>query len=489
MASALKVRNVRPSSTVYKSLTTPSANIIRRQRVEYYPRTQNEFSETNELITFNIASAVDMIEFAKSYFTFDFVVTTTKATNVAAAIDGMYLSKIGVHGLFKSIRIRDMLTGKDLVRDEYYNRRYGIMSMFNLSMEETYEMGYMSKQDLSSSGVTVAQPNRGNLTLQFPNTKIAVEATSITPKTTTYKVVWKPQHEFFQLIWPLFLSKNGIEIVLELERAARVFSLANDGIPANYASVDSQWSATYVIRNPRFYGELFTMDTNSIAAWKEQYSSEDGVQFKIRQYKVIRTPLESGSNQINEQMQFGVKSALRVFAVIMDQELSENLNNTAKFGDSLCSFLRSNISKYQFKVGSNNYPEQALDLGSVEDVEALEMFHQAYSVLSETGRLNFWPKAEWQNDTYPYWNQGDAAAVHDSHAFVMCANLARVVNGFLCGQDLQPVPLQLSASRGATGKNSHSVTWTQAGNKPVLYTFVEYDSAVVLQKNGHLEIE
>jgi hypothetical protein len=467
---------------------------VRRQRVEFYPTQQTSYTQDNERLRFVLAAPSDFIDMPEVYFTWDLKITVTNGD--AKVDEDVFLSRTGVEAMIKTLRVKDRLTGRDIIDDQYHNRRCSLFKMYRLSESDQYTMGFGSKMDTSIfSSTQQLSIHRGALAtfntdpITIPNNYLGTAAAN---GTTTFlnRLVFKIDHAFFDHVYPLFLMPNGLEIELELERASRAFVVGSRGAADATKTISA---FTYEVNNPRCYAELLQPSPSVRARWEEVYNSPKGVQFMIPQYRVQRLQPTDGLN-LEEAANFPVRSARKVFAVMMDQATCEDDNlSLVIYNDSVAQFCRSGIVKYQFRVGANEYPEQPLDLdstissstnaenGILARYQALEMYHQALTVF-ETNHVNFIPATEWADNQYDMiTNNATPTIIKDSRCFVMCADLARD-NSFLSGTDLTQVPLQISATRSSE-LASHNAKW--GSNKFILYMFVLYDSLFVLQRANH----
>jgi hypothetical protein len=269
---------------------------------------------------------------------------------------------------------------------------------------------------------------------------------------------------------PLFLMRGGIEILFELDQAHRVLNSGLDVEDVASASMG------YQITQPRFMAMMATPHPDIVDQYVQQWKSEAGIIFSIPGVKTRRVTGQTSETNTNLQMHFGVRSGRKIYTVLQDSNIAEADNDIAKSEDSISLALRADISKFQYKVGSHNYPNRPVDAGSnalsVYSTEALEHLR----LVSGSKNFRFNP-----NDWYGVNNiklSGTVVVPAESRFFVMCADLSRDngPNSNLTGSDLSVVPVDLELER-VSGNSYSDLGYT---GTPVYYNFVEHDSFLKL---------
>lgn len=277
---------------------------------------------------------------------------------------------------------------------------------------------------------------------------------------------FRPLVSFLDQSIPLFLMRGGIEIAFELENADRCIKSGLD-IQADAGSQG------YQITNPRYMAMMATPHPDIVDEYVQQWKSEAGLVYSIPSVKTRRIQGNSGNTNNNIQMHPGVRSARKVYTLVQDSDISEGSDALARSENSVSMGIRSLINKYQYKVGSHEYPNRPVDLQAagqaLYSTEALEQLR----LVSESSKFRFSPE-EWMGlNTLKIANDTKVSA--ESRFWCMCADLSRD-NGAksgLTGADLSVVPLDLEFERSAV----YPATYT--GN-PVYYSFIEHDAYLKL---------
>lgn len=280
----------------------------------------------------------------------------------------------------------------------------------------------------------------------------------------TQTVIFQPVMALLSHDLPMFLLSNGISITFELEQADRAMHTM---IRPSLATQ----SFDYEIRNPR-YMAMFSTPTREIQnKWISLWNGP-GITYYIPTTRTRLLDGNSNDQNTNLSTQMGVRSARRIWTVVLSNTISTSTGALTRVNRSLSSFFRSDISLYQYQSGSNLYPQNEVDC----DTEVRE--HCNYFFTSTQGAFQRGlPVMDEQKARSQdlYWNStSDTSMDTDSLSFVMAAQLDRTIlhNGQLTGIDLSLVPIQLKIER--------TQSWS-AGNHPGNPTYlmiVGHDSFV-----------
>ena len=281
---------------------------------------------------------------------------------------------------------------------------------------------------------------------------------------TDYTVCMKSMMSVLQQTLPLFLIPNGIEIQFELQNA-------NLSLSTNLPVADSATAHSYLISTPRYMAMMVEPNSDIIDEYVSQWNTDAGLIYNIPSMRYRRQTGVAGDEDVNYQVNVGVRSARRVYTVIQDTLISETIGNTVRGNESLSTFVRSNVTSFQYKIGSSEFPNRAV----ICDAYSPEAFEHLKQV-AQTRGVRF-PLSDWQDvNALPL---SASAATAQATKFIMAADLSRD-NGLgsnLTGSDLSRVPLDLELKRTGTHAAS-SLT-----GAPVIKMFVEYDAYLKLNKS------
>lgn len=273
---------------------------------------------------------------------------------------------------------------------------------------------------------------------------------------------------------PLAFIKQGLQLELKLERPD--YCLNKGRTPS---SQDSANSLSYTIYSPRYVAMLITPDETLMGEYLNQFNNE-GIHMSILAYKYARNTVNqsaSGSQVISNN--FGVRSARTVFSIIQSSRISEDVSAASQNNFSLSTFFRSNVSSYQYKSGSEEYPMRAVNC----DKFSTEAFQQLMLSTGQYGgtlwNVRFSPE-EWRSENTVISSTSAAATTNvsltnRSTKFIMSTRLDRGEDNFT-GLDLSLNPLDLELDLSAVEVDSF-------GNRVVQH-WVSFDLLVSLSKDG-----
>lgn len=262
------------------------------------------------------------------------------------------------------------------------------------------------------------------------------------------------------LNYPLFLMKGGIELVLELEQP---------DIALRSADLDASNAYAYQISSPRFMAMMVTPHEDVVNEMVKEWQTRDGLLYRIPSYKVRRLTGTTTEQSTDLQMNFGVRSPLRGYLVTKDSVVS-NGGSGSQIYQSLSNFVRGNISNYQFRVGSHEFPNRDVDT-AVDSLEAYHQLQMTAGVANRATRLSYGQFAD--PNILP--DQDPAYLAKMQKHFIIGVDFARVKGPYetMTGIDMSISPLDIRITRNAQYDNNLASGWSGA---PVYYMFVEYDA-------------
>lgn len=313
--------------------------------------------------------------------------------------------------------------------------------------------------------INIVKKNGGYNNYQSQRAKVA--------QTASVPLVFKPAVSFLQMKqWiPLAFIKQGLQLELKLDRPEYVMNM---GVRIEDAAAAT--ALDYSISSPRYVADMITADESIMAQYLQQFNGS-GIHMSILGYRFARKTVDNattGTEVVNHM--FGVRSARHVFTVIQASNISETVNSSTKTNFSLSTFIRANVSSYQYKSGSEEYPMRAVPC----DTFNTEAFSQLMLSTNQHGgtlwNVRFSPR-EWRSENSLLVGSAEVSntATNNSTKFIMATRLDRNDDNFT-GLDLSLNPLDLEI-------NISSANDTNLGNLN-LYTWVGHDILVSLSSDG-----
>ena len=272
-------------------------------------------------------------------------------------------------------------------------------------------------------------------------------ANSVTSKTSQFVMDFRCS--LLNHTLPLFLMKGGIEIIFELDSASSAFQCGVEG--------------SYKIVSPRIMGSFVTPHPDIVDSFASQWKSEQGLVYRIPSFRVRRLfeASDIGNNAINTQV--GVRSAQRVYWGFMPQILDELYSVSKDY------WVQGNLSKFQLRVGSHEFPMRDVEISEERWQEAMYQTMVNAEVMGNDVRLKPMKVALSKNNTPTEW--------------IYCVDLRRAKGkeDALCGVDLSIVPLDFIFSRNKPFNQKLDGTPQQwaienPNSLSVCYVFVEHDA-------------
>lgn len=290
---------------------------------------------------------------------------------------------------------------------------------------------------------------------------------AVASRSTARVMVFRPDVSILDLQLPLFLMKGGVEIRFELEVGARA-------LVSGLSPESSSATPDYEITNPRMMAMMITPHPDVVSEYTRTWKGE-GLLYALPSVRTRRVTGNAADTDISLQSAIGVRSARRVYTVVQDSVIAEGNAGLAWASPSLSLALRDNITSYQYRVGSHEFPHREITCDDVSR-EALKQLELVSG--SKQHRFDF---QDWRSYADNKINLAANTTRADmSKKWYMAADLSRDqgLKGALSGTDLSIVPLDIvlerSAAHSATSSNSlNSGAFT--GN-PIFFHFVEHDA-------------
>lgn len=289
---------------------------------------------------------------------------------------------------------------------------------------------------------------------------------------TPVLVCMKPMLSFFDHDIPMFVFPGGIEVRMELEVGARAIKTNLD--------FNTSVAQNYEITQPRFMCMMVTPHHDIRDEVLTKFKSPEGLKFNIPGVRTRRTTFNKDlAGPINMQMHVGVRSARFVVAVIQDSELAEGSGALTAMSNSLSRFFRSNATRFQFKIGSHEFPHREVICDDFSNEAYMQVKNSCLLYNRAGSRLS---REDWQTSlaNAVKVSQTTRTTALEKH-FMFFADLSRDNGEYseMTGADLSVVPLDFELSaRGA----AHSASGLLGS--PVVYFFIFHDQVLRIASDG-----
>jgi hypothetical protein len=490
---SIRIDTHTPSNFTPLPLTSASQHVIRKRKVEMLPTNQGDYKHSgSNRITFNINSSAEFLDAQNTFLRFDF---HAKGNAGAAADSFLSLATGGAHALFKQVVLR-LQNGTEILRIDDYNKYYAMMSSMTQSAEHVDKFGWMygdsvgrykqydskkvkpahsdsyvaatvSFAQLANADGTIDRrylpllpENVDTLTgLSAPNAGLddildatlaptsggfnaaRVEACSnanqdlATGGRTLCMTVPLSILQLHQFL-PLPFIQGGLQIEFTLENP--VFALSTnqnvDPTVANNATMD------YTIKNPRFVCQLVQPSEEIMSRYLAKYKDGTLTYPFVKALHYLNT-----NNGAAGDMSFVVHPSLRSVNLVTTvcQNFLANTNATGTTlatssapYDAIGTFIKANINSYQYRAGSDNFPDVAVSMADVYNAEAFVESQRAFGHL---GSVLFAPRAS----PHEWWTLNTDAGQTESTKLVMAYDMSRD-DSIFSGIDISVAPLTLS---------------------------------------------
>lgn len=309
------------------------------------------------------------------------------------------------------------------------------------------------------------------------------------PITFTFQL----ENSFLKHTLPLGLT-SGIRIRLELERSERaltfgprdkLLSFLNTPIYANANAVNATLGTytgsglyntgtyEYSISTPRFFVNVITMNPSIQKEYVSYFNSPDGLVYYCPSIRTFRYQGTAGSSTQDIQLMVALRSLRKCIVVLTDSVLADGVSDKTRRANSLSTWLRAGLVRYQARIGAVSYPVRWVDVYDSPN----EVFQQALGGLDTNStridQTEFVANraSRWRES----WNFNDAF-YPDSTKFMFVIDLTKDdgPGSALTGADGGKAPFELNL------EYSRAYSSYQDGN-PVYYIMFLYDNFVTLK--------
>lgn len=304
---------------LYKMPQPLSVKINKTYKREYALR--NSYTP-GQVMTWTFNTGTDYLDPASCMLTFSLAVETTTAPTNGDVIG--FGTGIGATALFRTVRVISK-NGTELQR---INNCHMLTKLWT-----TYNKSVTGDIALQNSGYEQTVTRAAGA---FPALEVSIPLSLFIP-------MFRPVNHNFM---PAGLA-SGLRLEITLEAASRSLELASAGGTV----------VTYTINNPIILTES-SMLSDPVQALLMENSAKTGLEYTYPSYHDSEVAL--GTNvAVNETVQKAVSQATRVFTVIYDTSGADDVNDEA--ADGFVSIPGSEFTNYQYRVGSNYYPQQPVD--------------------------------------------------------------------------------------------------------------------------------
>lgn len=261
------------------------------------------------------------------------------------------------------------------------------------------------------------------------------QSTTVTEHNFTFCM--QPFLTVLQQNLPLFLFKDGIELILDLNKALHAFNTADTTL-------------TYTISDVRYMCMMVTPHPSIQESYEQMWRSNKGLVYDIPSVRVKRQTQAHQSSVHTVQWHVGCRSAICAVVKQTDTLL------VTKAGYDVTMSHGMNLEKYQFHVGSIMFPQREVELG-YKGEEAFRLLMDAFNKLNAAGNimLRFADYFQVYNASFSIgfgysYDSTAANLITDSCRTYVGVKFARVdgYGGSLSGIDLTNVPLEMRFTRG-----------------------------------------
>jgi len=306
----------------YKMPQSLSTSVNRTFKREF---AQKQTYLQGQTMVFDLNTGSDYIDPTSCMLSFDLIVVAT--TNTPTVNDEYSFGQTSgtAANLISEIRILSK-NGTEIDRTQNANVLAKVMTDYTYSVEgqKTLEMaGY-----LAAGGADFSANNAVPVTKKFVIPMSLISG------------FFRPTVKGMKL--PSGLT-SGLRIEMTLEVASRALFNTSNSTGRNM---------TYTLNNPIIFMMSHSLNDPTQAALMKN-SAETGLEYTFPSY--FNTPLTTASGSINEQVKKAVSQATSVFTPIY---LTANATNELQ--DSFASIGSSLLENFQYRVGSNYYPQQSV---------------------------------------------------------------------------------------------------------------------------------
>lgn len=220
-----------------------------------------------------------------------------------------------------------------------------------------------------------------------------------------HTVCWSPMNSFFWQIWPLYLLKGGLEIILYLENPN--ISLVQD-INPNVA----QTQLGYQIQSPRLVALMSTPEPSIQRDFIGKWNSDQGLVYYCPQLETRKMQGNATDTNMVLNVPFGKRSLRNVMFSIIPANIANGSGALGVVHDAFRSNIRSHLRYFWVQVAANYFPARRIEV----DDEANEILWQTKNALSQGFAMNNnmdmekYQHKRFENEHCYYWTS--ASGVH-----------------------------------------------------------------------------
>jgi hypothetical protein len=428
--AAISFSNVTPRELQPYIPQSTVQSIIKRREAEFLPENSGTIDLANgsRELRFNISDTEHFMIGSESYFQCDLDVAIT-GSSLTAAAQRLRLETGGFHACISQIEVRSNATGSTIQLCEYYNKWYTLQSRAQLKNYdrpppesgdgvEYDSWGRGSLQaftDAGGGGVIganeelVVAPAGTAVTGEVYNNQTRKESLmpgmSMMPTSyfgytsaantidVSHKIRCKFLVSFLQSDIPLFVMKNGIQIIITLGPASSLFYC--DGRYA-YTAADT---VNYKVANARYMVKLLEPSKEYINQYSAKFRSDAGLYIKTPSYRVIRSAI-TNANSPYFLLHPSVRSIRRVSMGFFHTTIQLNTTNTQ--GNVYYHShipMKVGFKSWQWRIGATDYPTRPVVCQSegtnntTYDISGLGNAPMIYQLTSSFNN----PQAQWLN--------------------------------------------------------------------------------------------
>jgi hypothetical protein len=251
---------------------------------------------------------------------------------------------------------------------------------------------------------------------------------------------FRPKMSFFELVFPLFLMKQGIEIRFFWARPSIVLTAAN--------AATAPAILTYSVFN--CWATFITPHSDVISEYVAQWQSPAGILYYLPSTRVRIYDNTNGTAIAEWSQNFNVRSARQMYIVPLPQEAfgADAVANLYSLSGSITS---STITDYLVRVGAYLYPLEKV-AEATNDTNALRALKQLIMQTSVIGRdgKKLAPEFYWKNANI-LWSP-NAVAKDAKGRLYIAIDFSRHdgVGAELTGVDLATVNVDTTLTRNST---------------------------------------
>jgi len=280
---------------------------------------------------------------------------------------------------------------------------------------------------------------------------------------------------------PLPFIQGGLQLEFVLNNPVYAMSLNDNVTPVATAEMD------YAIMRPRFVTTMVQPSEEIQAQYLNLYKAGKLV-YPFHKIQTFLNTNSGANGTFSFVMNPNVRSAVLAMSIAQNLNANTVTRTTNAYSNSYiydCTgkFLKMGVNSYQYKVGSDNYPDIAVDCSDAYNAEAFAQTQKAFSHLSS---IAFTPRAaphEWwsiNQDSGKTTGNG-VAAPDEPIKFIMTTDLSRDGSLF-SGVDISIAPFILEC--GTSGAYQLGAYNAQADELSFIRTFLTSNALLKVSSDG-----